>query len=806
MKKTIGFMTRALGTPVGFAIWQGVKNAAEKHNVNLVTISGDNVGRDKTLIYELMKEKNVDGVLTWASNRNDEYIRFYQERLGPLPIVTLTLPIDPYPVIQIDSYTSMKLAVKHLIEVHGRKKIAFIPGDKNNNYFKERFQGYKDALQENGIPLDEKLISSPFSTIISFDEPLIIREKMKEFEEKNILPGKGMDAILTVTEATSLSLFDYFKEKGIRIPEDIAVISYDNSTRGRFTKPTPTAMILPFDKQSEKGMDVLMDILAGKKVLQVNKIPGSLQINQSCGCKEKSIDLASSSSSYQITHNERGFKAKQHPSKKIIKLDTVKNKFVKMFLELVDSNTAHNKEHMKQIELFCLAIGDSLERELLEGEEDATIDSLDPIISYFAQNNISLQQLQNIVSLLRNTFIPEIDKEETVNRAENIFHKMRTSITVSITYFDGRKLSDRDKAAEDLNHFIRLISSQFTYDDIWKSLEKRIPQLLIQELYIVLYPNRIKYQFPEPLPEKSELTFAIRNGTRVLLGEDDKFFRTEDILPHIILSQITSREKIVLPLYANGHNLGYVVFVDAPNDRHLYPGVRDAISNSLQGAFLMGEMEKAEKESADNLVKLKQKAEVITGNTESINTLIQSITGAMENISHNVKLISGDIFSVAEESNTVVKVTDEANTFVDKLNRKAEDITGLTKLINDLSERTDVLSINARIEAARAGASGKGFTIVANEIKELSQKISESIEKINKMIEEIQIDSKDTLNSMSNIHGIINKIYSLTENINVRIEKHLTATEDISGQLTEASQGSHEIYSAILEVAEEATK
>ncbi|MDC7223929.1 MAG: hypothetical protein PQJ60_09325, partial [Spirochaetales bacterium] len=100
-KKTIGFMTRSIGTPVGFAIWQGVKKAARKHNVKLITIDGDNVGRKRTLIYELLKKKNVDGVLTWASNTSDEYTKFYSERMGNLPIVTLTLPIDPYPVVQI---------------------------------------------------------------------------------------------------------------------------------------------------------------------------------------------------------------------------------------------------------------------------------------------------------------------------------------------------------------------------------------------------------------------------------------------------------------------------------------------------------------------------------------------------------------------------------------------------------------------------------------------------------------------------------------------------------------------------------
>ncbi|MDC7225022.1 MAG: methyl-accepting chemotaxis protein, partial [Spirochaetales bacterium] len=463
--------------------------------------------------------------------------------------------------------------------------------------------------------------------------------------------------------------------------------------------------------------------------------------------------------------------------------------------------TAQYTDLMEKIENYCQDIADAFLDEVLRDREDGTMESMDKLIELFAQRKIPFQQLQNIVSLLRNQFIPQIDRVQTINRAENIFHQLRTGISASIAYYEGKKLADKDKDGEELNGFSRTLAGQYTYEGIFNVTVKRTPTLRIGELYIVLYPERREYEFLDPLPEKSRLVFGVKQGKRITIAEREQEFPTIDILPESVMNQLNQREMIIMPLFSNLHHLGYLVFADSPNDRHLYGAVRDFISSSLQGAYLMEEMEKAERESADNLDTLKQKAEVITVNTDSINTLIQSITDAMENISRNVKLISQDILSVAQESNTVVKVTDEANSFVEKLNKKANEITVITRLISDLSEKTDVLSINARIEAARAGSEGKGFSVVANEIKDLSQQTNDSTTKINDMIEDIQSDSGDTLTSMADIHSIIRKIYSLTENINARIEEHLKATEDIANQLGEAAKGSKEIYSAISEVA-----
>ncbi|MDC7219229.1 MAG: hypothetical protein PQJ59_04770 [Spirochaetales bacterium] len=80
-KKTIGFMTRPIGTPVGFAIWQGVRQAAKKHNTNLITIDSGVVGAGGTLLYELFKKQNVDGVLTWASNQINEFTCYYEKQI-----------------------------------------------------------------------------------------------------------------------------------------------------------------------------------------------------------------------------------------------------------------------------------------------------------------------------------------------------------------------------------------------------------------------------------------------------------------------------------------------------------------------------------------------------------------------------------------------------------------------------------------------------------------------------------------------------------------------------------------------------
>ncbi|MDC7224964.1 MAG: methyl-accepting chemotaxis protein [Spirochaetales bacterium] len=797
-RKTIGFMTRPIGTPVGFAIWKGVLKAARKHNTNLITIDSGVVGQGGTLLYELFKKQNVDGVLTWASNQINEFTCYYEKQIQGIPLVTLTLPIDPYPVVKIDSYTSMKLAIAHLHEVHGIDKIAFIRGNLDNNYFSDRYKGYVDGLRERGIPMDERLVAGP----IEFSKAIFDRENTRKalsllIDERKLVPGKDFRAIISVTESTTLNVFEYFREKGIRVPEDVAVISYDNSSIGRFENPKPTAMILPFEGQSSYGFDLLMDRIAGKEVEREHSLPGALEINMSCGCKEKSLELAYSSRNYTL---EKSRPPKKSPQEEF-SYASVNRRIVETVLAELDEESKNSQVIMNTVGTHVGRILEAIGEEIGSDRRDRALPLLEELIRFFADNMVPFQALQNFLSQARELYIPHITELERLNKLENAFHLLRTKVSSMVSYYEGKKTADQERLSSNLNDFLRILASKYTFEEAFQVFEQWAHLVRIPELYAVLYDEPQSYTFLDPLPSGAQVVFGVKQGKRLVLNEGSRRFNPQEILPFSLKQGLDLSNMVIMPLVSNHQHIGYVCFLNGPEDRVLYAAVREQLANTLKSCLLLKTHQDDKSRSAEALAVLQQKAEVITENSDSINSLIQAINAAMNEISESINQISRDIARVSDESKTVVKVTDEANSFVEELNQQADEVNEITRLIGDITEKTKVLSINARIEAARAGASGKGFAVVANEISNLSHQTDASTQRISEMIGEMQNGSEKTSSSMSQIHSIIRMIDGLTENINEKLAAHLKATDSIVGQLSEASEGSSQIYKAISEAA-----
>jgi methyl-accepting chemotaxis protein len=153
----------------------------------------------------------------------------------------------------------------------------------------------------------------------------------------------------------------------------------------------------------------------------------------------------------------------------------------------------------------------------------------------------------------------------------------------------------------------------------------------------------------------------------------------------------------------------------------------------------------------------------------------------------------GEIATNSEKARTITaEAAQEAHrvtALMQQLSKAAQGISKVTEVITNISEQTNLLALNATIEAARAGAAGKGFGVVAHEIKELAHQTAAATEEIKGKVHGIQSSTSETLDNLGRITTVIAQVSEIVNTIATAIEEQSTVTRDIARNVSEAAKG-----------------
>ena len=165
----------------------------------------------------------------------------------------------------------------------------------------------------------------------------------------------------------------------------------------------------------------------------------------------------------------------------------------------------------------------------------------------------------------------------------------------------------------------------------------------------------------------------------------------------------------------------------------------------------------------------------------------------------------------SEQLNDNVEVINQLNADVNNaaekiksLSQNATEIQNITNVIDAISGQTNLLALNAAIEAARAGEQGRGFAVVADEVRALASKTAEATEKIGSMLTQINEETSQTTHVMAHVveqsHRIVNSMGPLAtslSDVNQQMKESTDASNHISAALQEHNTTSNEISLAI---------
>ncbi len=238
--------TRLFGDPFFTPLLKGIYDALAERGLLLVILAPTS-DRDLELVQTYLTEKHVDGVILVSLHDNNQI----PKRLREHHIPTVIFGRPPRGVeascIDIDNRQAGELAVNHLLSL-GRKCIATISGDLDMSAAVDRLMGYRDALVAAGIPLDP--------TLEEVADYLPDRAHMAM--ERLLLNHPNVDAVFAASDPMAAAAVRVLQQARKRIPEDVAVIGFDDSSAAWESRPPLSSIRQRIEAMGREAVNVLM--------------------------------------------------------------------------------------------------------------------------------------------------------------------------------------------------------------------------------------------------------------------------------------------------------------------------------------------------------------------------------------------------------------------------------------------------------------------------------------------------------------------------------------------------------------------
>lgn len=248
---------------------RGVENIMRKAGYNVFICNTDGKPEDEKLHWDALISRGVDGIIIAPSSLNQKYLKELLSAGVPTVFIDRCLRSLKASYVITDHFSGGYQMTKYLLSL-GHRRIAYIRGEVEMG----RFYGYRRALKEYGIKIDETLVPVCDFTI----------EGGKKAAEKLVRMKFPPTAIFCVNDPVALGAMKSIREYGFRIPDDISLAGFDDAEFAEFLQPPLTTVHQLKYELGEEAARILLDEINGKlsKPRKV-EIKPMLVIRDSCG-------------------------------------------------------------------------------------------------------------------------------------------------------------------------------------------------------------------------------------------------------------------------------------------------------------------------------------------------------------------------------------------------------------------------------------------------------------------------------------------------------------------------------------------
>ena len=268
---TIGLVLPGVTTFFFTALIQGINDCIYNQDYSLLMYADPkptSMASGKPLP---LGEHNTDGLIVFTDFLDDYSIQYLFERNLPVVMLHRTPPAGlDIPVVMFENQQGAYEIVNHLIET-GCKRIVYLKGPEGNEDSRQREMGYRQALEDAGIGVDESLIGrGGFAANMAANA---IRQML--------LDGVEFDAVFAGDDNGAIGVMEVMRERGLKAPEDIALAGFNDDYMSQYITPSLTTVRAPIHQSGFEAAQKLLKLIEGKQVEMYTQLGTELIIRES---------------------------------------------------------------------------------------------------------------------------------------------------------------------------------------------------------------------------------------------------------------------------------------------------------------------------------------------------------------------------------------------------------------------------------------------------------------------------------------------------------------------------------------------
>jgi diguanylate cyclase (GGDEF)-like protein len=473
---------------------------------------------------------NTDGLIVFAPLGNEKQSRYLQGLMAEGFPVLFIASGENGPQIAVNNQLGIHQAITHLVE-HGHRRIAFLggrPTDQGDS--KARLDAYHAALAEYDLDAD----------------PALVKWGWYDFKEGHramgelLSSGVKFTAVVASNDISATGAMLAIREAGLSIPNDIAIIGFDDEPGAIAQVPPLTSVHVPLNLIGEQAVLMMIDHLEGRTSLESVQISPRLVKRQSCGCIPQGIFSATNATPLldnTFTKSKTG-------------IHEILEQIVTNMLTALPAELRFPAG--QQIRLTCNTVMEAFYSTLKEGNSIHFQSVFLRVIHELEREEASIDYWQEMISILRREMLSlpvSWNQHETYQLAEDMLHQARAVLGESAQRQDHRHQYLQDLKAQTLNSVTARLSVALSDAQVVTLLNSYLPEIGIHHVRLMFFEAE----------QEDSVAWSVAPGSPQEQSSNERF-PSRNFPPPGLYPDDELLNLILLPLVFQNEVLGYAAF------------------------------------------------------------------------------------------------------------------------------------------------------------------------------------------------------------------------------------------------------